>query len=495
MLETRRRVGVGRLIQDIGDETGVAYVVLQDDEGILAASRQVRHLSAISSDPFLRGAAETGGEASRIHVFEGQEILESVLHLPLEGKLRGLLRVGLWMGPVREVEAWGRDRLLWMSVGLAAAALVLVNFLMLRQNFDALSGAYRQIRTYTGDVLEHMAEGVVVVNTSGKIEIFNKAAEQIFDYSAGEVLGKSCRDIVAEQTPMLEQTLETGKGLVDTECRYTTRRSKDLILSVSTSVIADGHGDPELCIAVVKDLTGEKKFEQELQRRERLAAMGDLAAGVAHEVRNPMNAIGMTVQRLGSEFTPQNDASEYHDLVDLVESEIVRVNGIVDQFLTLARPPKLTRTSVRVDPLVRDLGHLMEAKAAEGQVALSVDAGESKTVTGDREQLSQALLNLLINAIEATPSGGRVGLVCSVQNEMDGDWLTLTVRDTGPGMDEATQRRAFDPYFTTKSNGTGLGLSLVERIISDHSGRVELESSPGAGASFTVLLPMDVSDE
>ena len=491
MLETRRRVGVGRLIQDIGAEAGVAYVVLQDEQGILAASRRVNQMASIPAEPFLQEIAGSGQEGSRTTSFDGREILESVIPFELDGQPRGLLRIGLWMEPVREVEAWGRGRLLWMSGGLAVAVLVLANFLMLRQNYDTLSGAYRQIRTYNGDVLEHMADGVVVVDAAGDIRTFNGAAERIFEYSANEVLGKSCRVIVADQTPVLEQTLATGQGLTDTECRYQTRRGKDLILSVSTSVLRGEDGAVEACIAVVKDLTQQKKVEAEMQRREHLAAIGDLAAGVAHEVRNPMNAIGMTMQRFSAEFTPAEDAEEYHELVDLVDSEIVRVNGIIEQFLALARPPKLSKRPTRVDDLVHDLGHIVEAKAREACLEFTVDAEEALTLDVDRDQLLQALLNLLMNAIDATPPGGHIDLNCAMRTEPHPPCIAIEVKDTGHGIDRKKQRRIFDPYFTTKADGTGLGLSTASRVVEDHDGQLEVVSDPGEGTTFTIVLPTE----
>lgn len=497
MLGLRRRFGVGRLLQDIGHKAGVAYVVIQDKEGILAASSQVRQISNIQLDAFLQDAMEKGREQSRFFLFEEKNVFEVVQPFVLSGMTSGLLRIGLWPDALNAAESRAKTRLFWMSGGLLVAGVILFNFLMLKQNFDAVNQAYRQIRTYTGDVLEHMADGVVVVNRDGKITTFNRAAELIFGYQAADVIGQSCRDIVQDQTPILEQSLQRGEGLTDVACRYQTKRGKELALSVSTSILWSDNNAVDACIAVIKDLTQQKKMEEQAKRQERLAAMGELAAGVAHEIRNPLNAIDMTVQRFGAEFTPVENRREYDELVRIVESELNRVNGIVEQFLRLARPPKLTPKLTDVDALVRDLVTVIERKTASKHLRLKLDLQLDKSVIVDREQLAQAVLNLLLNAVDATPDGGEIAVTSAFahsdtlpfETDTSERWLVLCVIDTGVGIEAGVLTHIFDPYFTTKDSGTGLGLSLVARIIEEHGGRIDVKSQVGAGTTFCIFLP------
>jgi two-component system sensor histidine kinase HydH len=497
MLGLRRRFGVGRLVQDIGRKTGVAYVVIQDQKGILAASSQVRQMSTIQVDAFLQDAMEKQREQGRFFLFEEKNVFEVVQPFVLSGVPSGLLRIGLWPDALNAAEGRAKTRLIWMSGGLLVAGVILLNFLMLKQNFDAVNQAYRQIRTYTGDVLEHMADGVVVVDREGKITTFNRAAELIFGYQASDVIGRSCGEIVRDQTPILEQSLQRGEGLTDVECRYQTNRGKELVLSISTSILWSDNQAVDACIAVIKDLTQQKKMEEDAKRQERLAAMGELAAGVAHEIRNPLNAIDMTVQRFGAEFTPVENRSEYDELVRIVESELNRVNGIVEQFLRLARPPKLTPKLTDVDALIRDLVTVIDRKTASKDLMLKLDLQLDKSVIVDREQLTQAVLNLLLNAVDATPQGGEISVASRLahsdampfETEAEGQWTVLTVADTGVGMDEDVLARIFDPYFTTKDGGTGLGLSLVGRIIEEHGGRIDVKSQVGVGTTFSMFLP------
>jgi len=497
MLGLRRRFGVGRLVQDIAHKTGVAYVVIQDKDGILAASRQVRQLSNIQVDTFLQDAMEKQQEQSRFFLFEEKNVFEVVQPFVLSGVPSGLLRIGLWPDALMAAESRAKTRLIWMSGGLLVAGVILFNFLMLKQNFDTVNQAYHQIRTYTGDVLEHMADGVVVVNREGKITTFNRAAELIFGYQASDVIGQSCRDIVRDQTPILEQSLQRGEGLTDVECRYQTKRGKELVLSVSTSILWSDGQAVDACIAVIKDLTQQKKMEEQAKRQERLAAMGELAAGVAHEIRNPLNAIDMTVQRFGAEFTPVENRGEYDELVRIVTSELNRVNGIVEQFLRLARPPKLLPMLTDIDTLIRDLATVIARKTASKNLALKLDLHLDRLVLVDREQLTQAMLNLLLNAVDATPDNGEISVashfICAdevpFEIDADGQWIGLTVSDTGVGIGEDVLTRIFDPYFTTKDDGTGLGLSLVARIIEEHGGRMDVKSRVGVGTTFCIFLP------
>lgn len=495
ILGLRRRFGVGRLMQDIGGKIGVAYVVIQDRQGILAASHQVRQISNIQSDAFLQDALERQSEQSRFFLFEEKDVFEVVQPFILNDLPSGLLRIGLWTDALEAAEERAQTRLIWMSGGLLIAGVILLNFLMLKQNFDVVNQAYHQIQTYTGDVLEHMADGVVVVDREGKIVTFNRAAEVVFDYQASDVIGHSCRDIVQDQTPILEHTLAQGEGVTDVECRYQTHRGKELVLSVSTSILWAENGEVDACIAVIKDLTQQKRLEEEAKRRERLAAMGELAAGVAHEIRNPLNAIDMTVQRFGTEFIPVENRGEYDVLVRIVESELNRVNGIVEQFLLFARPPELAPDLTDVDALIRDLVIVIEGKTASKSLQLALNLQLEKQVVVDREQLAQAVLNLLLNAVEATPEGGMISVSTLFRHadtmpfEAVGQWVELTVSDTGVGIDETVLTHIFDPYFTTKDGGTGLGLSLVARIVEEHGGRIDVQSQVGAGTTFRIFLP------
>lgn len=230
-----------------------------------------------------------------------------------------------------------------------------------------------------------------------------------------------------------------------------------------------------------------RALERALTRQERLAALGHLAAGVAHEVRNPLNAIGMGIQRLQGEFSPVEGEEEFRHLCTVIRGEVGRINDIVQEFLQLARVPALQREPIAVATLLYDVASLMEAEASVHEVHLTLRVPEQlPALAVDPQQLKQALINLLLNAIQATPSGGVVQLTAAIE----GDALRIDVIDSGSGIAPDMLERIFDPYFTTKPLGTGLGLPIALRIIEVHGGTLDVSSALGRGTTVEVRLPI-----
>lgn len=230
-----------------------------------------------------------------------------------------------------------------------------------------------------------------------------------------------------------------------------------------------------------------RALEVEVERRERLAGLGNLAAAVGHEVRNPLNAISMGLQRLRAEFEPAAGAAEYARMVELVQGEVRRLDGIVDEFLSLARPVPLRPVPTRPADLLGEVVALVGAEARSRGVAVDLRAsGELPPARLDPDRVRQVLLNLVRNGLDAMPRGGRL----TVGAEAAGDLLLVRVEDTGEGIPEDLLPRVFEPYVTTKATGVGLGLAIARRIVEAHGGRVLVESRPGEGSRFTVALPL-----
>jgi signal transduction histidine kinase len=231
--------------------------------------------------------------------------------------------------------------------------------------------------------------------------------------------------------------------------------------------------------------------EAALKRRDRLAAMGELASTVAHEVRNPLNAIGMSVQRLRREFldaVPPADRaaqSEQRELLDVLSGETQRINRIVQQFLDYARPPRLAVRQTDLGALVAGVAASHRASAEARGVSLDTDVASAGDGTVDPDQLRQALDNLVRNAIEASPPGARV----SVRARRTGTGHTLDVEDQGPGIPPEILPKIFDLYFTTKHDGTGVGLAVTYQIVEAHSGAIEVDSRVGRGTRMIVSIP------
>lgn len=231
-----------------------------------------------------------------------------------------------------------------------------------------------------------------------------------------------------------------------------------------------------------------KALEAEVDRREHLSMMGNLAATVAHEVRNPLNAISMGLQRLKAEFQPTQDEGEYSRFIELMRAEVHRLNSIVEEFLTLARPLNIKPDLVKVDQLLKDLTTLTGGDAESSGVEIAVvHHGPRPVVKADPDYLKQVLLNLILNGLQAMPGGGKLTIETSIR---DGK-MRLSVSDTGVGIAPENVTRIFEPYFTTKSEGSGLGLPIARRIVESHGGTIEVNSQPGTGTRFDIVLPLD----
>ena len=219
----------------------------------------------------------------------------------------------------------------------------------------------------------------------------------------------------------------------------------------------------------------------------KLAAMGELASGVAHEIRNPLNAISVITQRLEREFEPKEGRDEYKELTRIVKNETARINDSVQQFLTLARPPVLNKSRGDLNDCVRDIVSLFEPRAREKGCMLNLKLGKLPAIDLDKTLCRQAILNLLENSLSALDSGGAI----SIETAREGETCVLKVADNGPGIPEDRKERVFDLYYTTKSTGTGLGLPTVLRIVKEHGGRIEVQDNHGGGALFRLEFPIE----
>ena len=235
-----------------------------------------------------------------------------------------------------------------------------------------------------------------------------------------------------------------------------------------------------------RHLAEVRMLEAEMERRESLSALGNMAAAVAHEIRNPLNAVSMGLQRLRVEFSPA-EGEEYRRLLELVQGEVRRLNTIVEEFLSLARPLSLKPEPIHVPDLVDEVVRLVEAEAEASGVRIERAVPTAlPTLEADRDRLKQVILNLALNAIQAMPRGGALTLSAAVT---DGG-VALTVTDSGAGIPPELMPRVFDPYVTTKTKGLGLGLTIARRIVEAHGGSVTVESQPGRGTCFRVTLPL-----
>ncbi len=243
-------------------------------------------------------------------------------------------------------------------------------------------------------------------------------------------------------------------------------------------------GEMDSFTIVFRDITNIRSMEKQVQQHDKMVAMGELASGVAHEIRNPLNAISMVAQRYGKEFKPAGNEDEYYKMTDVLLSETKRVNNIIQQFLRFARPPKLNKSEIQVGQLIKSISAIAETGCKSKGLDFEVKCGCEQAINVDIDLMKQALINIIQNSIEATDKG-KISLNVNKVKEN----IAIEVSDTGQGIPDDKLDKIFNLYYTTKPNGTGMGLSIVQQIISQHNGKLKVESKVGSGTKFILEIP------
>lgn len=477
-----REIGFGSFLRRMGDHPELVYVALQDTRVILAAGGQTELLEPIEDTAFLEEVlADTSLLArQRIVPYGDTDVLEVVLPFFYREVPVGLFRLGVSLAPLQDINARIVRRLFLITLVILATGFVVLTLIVARQNADLLERQYKAVETYSRRVIENVSDGIIVFDASGRIRTVNQAAQELFDLPADDALGRPIREVMGEKdflsfldSPALQASI-------------TYRRSSEVLHLLGVkSFFADEKGEVN-SLLVFRDLSRQHQLEAQNQERARLSALGEMAGGFAHEIRNPLNAVGTLVQQLRTDFSPVEGAGEYDELMGIVYQEVRRINESVQTFLRMVRPEPVRRELFVLGSLIRYLRQEYLPTVQDRGITLEVRTEWDGEVLWDRQQMQQVFENLLQNAVEATPEGGRITVTVARPGI---DRVEIRVKDTGPGIPEAIRHRVFDLYYTTKPGGTGIGLSLVQRIVNDHGGTVELESSDTAGTTFILHLP------
>jgi two-component system sensor histidine kinase AtoS len=344
------------------------------------------------------------------------------------------------------------------------------------------------LKSYTDNVLASMTNGLMTIDLEIKIVTLNKMAEQILKKRKEGMIGLSLEEVLGLQHPlaaMMVETLSRGEGAFHSELEL-KRESDTLWLTISTSLLTGGQGERIGALAVFQDITEIKALEEKLRKADRLAAVGTVSATLAHEIKNPLSAIKTFVQLLPYRFERPAFMEKFNTTVP---REIDRINQLVEDLLELTRTRKLTFTYVDVSSVISQVVDLHGADMEKKQILCqnNLDHGVP-AIHGDPEKLHRAFSNLIINAIQAMPDGGQLSIFSEYGGLEDSE-IRIMVKDTGIGMDEETVKNVFNPFFTTKHQGAGLGLALVHKIIEDHKGTIEVMSEKGKGTVFVLKLP------
>jgi two-component system, NtrC family, sensor histidine kinase HydH len=482
LAEFRKRIGIGKLLQDFSDNADIDYVAIQDREGILAATSRVKELSSIEHDTLLKLALDYDTTITRQVKFDGHDSFEVIKRLTIEGTTSGLVRIGLSMEELRSAENRMSRRMIMMTLVLIALGALVFTALVINQNYQFISKKYADIKSLTGNILTHMQDAVISLDGANRITIFNLQAENLFGIKGKGIIGKQLQELSPALHRCLSEIFATEKQETAVECFDGMAR----VVSLSLSETTQANGSLESRTAVLKDLTETRRMEHEVRRKEKLSAMGELASGVAHEIRNPLNAISMIAQRYKKEFTPRSGSKEYRALTNVLKKEADRVNQIIQHFLSFARPPKIKLADISAKEFVRHISTLFAGLAQDKGIQFESQCSYEGILRIDQDLLTQAVLNLLQNALDATSKHGSILFDVS----QNGNSVLMSVKDTGTGISKELQENIFNIYFTTKSQGNGMGLAITQQIIAQHQGHIQVDSVPANGTEFTISLPI-----
>ena len=312
-------------------------------------------------------------------------------------------------------------------------------------------------------LLDALPAGVVLLDASANVAAVNPAAMAMF---GADMVGRHWGDVVRAH---LDPTMTVGEWLLG-----------DGRVSIAESVLASAGGK----ILLIHDVTAAHRMKTELERNQRLAAMGEMAASLAHQLRTPLAAALLHTANLGQAGVSDEMRARFSDKAT---GQLRRLERLIQDVLLFARGESIGRDVIAASELLAEAAQTVEPLMREHDLAfVTVDVCEGAKIVGSRKALFGALVNLLENAMQATPAGGKICLT----GKRSGEFLSLAVRDTGPGISRETQARIFEPFFTTKGQGTGLGLAIALGVARAHGGTIDLFSEPGDGAEFVITLPL-----
>ena len=343
-------------------------------------------------------------------------------------------------------------------------------------------------------VISSLPMGLIILDASGQVVEANSVAGALLGYGGKGLIGLDRKDIQGLDWRAVAARVESGETVLEEEHTLmlpSADGQEDAMpveVSVSAAKVLNDEGESLGLVFLLRDLREVKRLQKELRRSERLSTLGNMAARVAHEIRNPLSSIKGFATYLGSRRTDEDEAEAARTMI----GEVDRLNRVVSELLDFARPSSLTIVPGDIIEILLRALRLMETDAASRGVVMQLDRSGipdscHMLAAVDEERVTQALLNLFINAVQATDEGGTVTVY---PFPAKGNRLGIRVRDTGCGMPEAVRTQVFNPYFTTKAAGTGLGLAIVSKIIDDHNGEIDVQSAEGVGTEITVYLPV-----
>ncbi len=413
-------------------------------------------------------------------VFVGIQYERSRLLGPDAG---GALGYGAWL----TLGSKGVLKIVTALLGLAAVGIVVAMTVL---NYQAVTRTFERVKSLMRNILQSIPTGVLTLDSGGTVTSLSNAAERLLGLRASAVVGRRLEDlrVASDLVAWIRDALAGARLVHEADLTLTVEGDRRATVRASASDLRDEAGRSQGLVILLRDVSDVNRLESQLRRADKLAALGTLAAGVAHEVKNPLHALTLNLHLLEKEVgTAESASPEVREYFAILRSEIQRIHRIVENFLRFSKPSIPEAEPLELRALLERVLSLLAFEAADDGVTIETAFDPAlSTVTGDEGQLSQVFLNLGINALQAMPEGGAL----VVRTRLDRGWAEVAVEDSGQGIEADILAHIFDPYFTTRPRGVGLGLAIAHRIVEGHQGTMDVESTAGKGTTMIVRLPL-----
>ena len=402
-----------------------------------------------------------------------------------------IIFVGLDMETIEAAQMADARHTVVMGSILLLIGFAGIIFLFLTHSYRTTKASLSRVKALSDNLVENVPIGLIAIDDHQKIVSFNNVAETVLGISIEKALQKKAKEILPIELLNQIDNPDIKKGIVEEEIDCLVQDGRSIPLQVSATLLHDedqtflGH------VLLFKDLSEVQALRREIARNQRLASIGRLAAGVAHEIRNPLSSIKGFATYFKERY---RENKEDQQTADIMIQEVERLNRVVGQLLEFARPINISRKPTSIAAIIEDSLRLVEREAFRKNIKIETRfSSPVNEVFIDPDRINQVLLNLYLNAIEAMENGGRLSVVLLLDE--DKKWIKISVKDTGAGIKKEELAHIFDPYFTTKPSGTGLGLAIVHNIINAHDGKMKVECSPKMGTTVPLFLPISNRDE
>ena len=371
----------------------------------------------------------------------------------------------------------------------------------LENKYDVLSKrtkSLEKVYQFHKGIVQSISSGLITIDSDGYITFINSAALLLLDYEYQELVGKPLKNLFSdnrEAEKVLDELLNKNRMFESRETNLLSRTKKLIPIGFTTTLLLSDDSSHEGIIISFRDLTNLHHYRIQIERIKRLATLGEVSAGIAHEIRNPLAGIKTSAQVLEESFSPGDHRSQ---LVARIVKEIDRSNELLKKFFNFAKPGKPRQEFVALDILIEGVCLLLSSKMRKKEIVFEKNIeSDIPDIYVDENQIEQVLINLFLNSLDAMEKGGSIIVKLKVVESKTENILNnaskavvLDLFDTGCGIESDNLERIFNPFFTTKSDGVGLGLSISSRLIEENGGRILVESEPGQGTTFKVYFPV-----